>query len=172
VFWLSKPPYVRWLAAAAVVLAAVAWDLSGRRMESFPFAAVEISAGRVIDSEDIEWRDVPTGLMPLPDLSQPTTSRHVTRGEPITASAVSSETSIPDGWWAIPVALPAIAVSGAMVRLVVVESGFSVDGIVVAASERDLLSLADAGLVAVPGDAAETVARAAADGGVTVLVRP
>jgi hypothetical protein len=55
---------------------------------------------------------------------------------------------------------------------VVVEPPLAVEGVVVAVGGRDLLSVADAGLVAVPGESADAVARAAAEGGVVALVEP
>jgi SAF domain len=172
VFWLSRPPYLRWLAAAAILAAAVAWDLAGRRSEPFPFAARPIAPGELIGGDDVAWRDLPVGLMEVPDLAAATASRPIGSGEPITTGSVGGDTAIPAGWWAVPLALPAAAVPGTEVRIVVIEPAATVDGVVVATGDRDLLTVADAGLVAVPGEAAEAVARAAASGGVTVLLRP
>ena len=56
--------------------------------------------------------------MTLPDLSDPVAARDVPAGEPIVPSAVSGATTIPEGWWSVPVPLPATAVPGTPVHLV------------------------------------------------------
>jgi SAF domain len=172
VFWLTRPPYLRWIAATGILVGAAAWDFGGRRTEAFPFAAADIAARQEITEDLIEWRQVPAGLLALPDLTEPIASHDIDSGDPVTAAAVGDGGSIPSAWWAVPIALPASAVPGTEVRLVIIEPPLTVDGIVVISGERDLLSISDAGLVAVPEEAAESVARAAVDGGVVVLLKP
>ncbi len=47
-FWLARPPYLRWAAAAAVVVAALVWDLRGTGDILYPFAARAIAGGAAI----------------------------------------------------------------------------------------------------------------------------
>lgn len=171
-FWLTRPPYLRWVAAGLVVIAAFLWDLRGRSGVPFPFAARALETGETIDDHAVEWRTVPRGLMNQPDLSAATAGRDIGRGEPITAAATGSGPTIPEGWWSVPVTLPASAVPGRAVRLVVTAPPQDIDGIVVAAGRDDLLGGSEIGLVAVPAEAARIVAVAAMDGTLLVLVQP
>jgi SAF domain len=171
VFWLTRPPYLRWAAAVVLFLAALMWDLHGRGGVSYPFAARPIDAGASLGEEDVEWRTVPDGLFVMPDLSAPVATRPIAAGEPILPSFVDESAGIPEGWWAVPVALPAAATRGASVRLIA-PGGVETDGIVVAVGSSDLLSFSDAGLVAVPPDHAATVAAAAIEGTLIVLIAP
>ncbi|GMQ85058.1 MAG: hypothetical protein BMS9Abin07_0623 [Acidimicrobiia bacterium] len=171
-FWLTRPPYLRWAAAAVLVVAALAWDLRGRSGVSHPFAAEPISAGAQITEQDVEWRTVPRGMLAMPDLSAPIATRAIAPGEPILPSAVDAGGGIPEGWWAVPVALPSAAQVGAAVRLITTDTGVESEGIVVAVGSTDLLSIADAGLVAVPPDRARLIATASAEGTLIVLVAP
>jgi len=169
---MSRPPYLRWAAAAALLIGAFAWDLRGTRSEPFPFAAADIESGEPIEDAAVDWRDTPIGLMAIPDLAAPYASRSIAAGEPITRSAVATEPGIPDGWWAVPVALPTAAHAGTRVRLVLFEPVLTVDGIVVVAATDGMLTFGESGLVAVPGEFADAVGRAAAEGSLTVLVEP
>ena len=66
-FWLTRPPYLRWAAAAAVVVAAFLWDLRGSSDILYPFATSAIAAGATIHgvyppdertlAEYEEWRN-------------------------------------------------------------------------------------------------------------------
>ena len=176
-FWLTRPPYLRWAAAALLLIAAMAWDLRGRTGVPYPFAAHRIAAGTAIGEDDVEWRTVPSGVLVSPDLRSPDlavpiASRAIDAGEPILPSAIEAGKGIPDGWWSVPVTLPAAAVPGSRVRLITTEGRVESDGIVVAAGSTDLLSISGAGLVAVPPQHATAVATAAVDGSLIVLIAP
>ena len=171
-FWLARPPYLRWAAAAAVVVAALLWDLRDSGDILYPFAASAIAAGAAITETDVEWRHVPEGSMTVPDLSDPVAARDVPAGEPIVPSAVSEAATIPAGWWAVPVPLPATAVPGTRVHLVDASSGVETDGIVVTAGSDDLMSFDESGMAAVPPDAATLIAIAAQEGTLVVLLEP
>ena len=171
-FWLTRPPYLRWVAAAAVVLAAVLWDLRGRAEAPYPFAASAIAAGTPITESMVEWRSLPEGAMPIPDLSSPVAARDLPVGEPIVPSAISEPTVIPDGWWSVAVPLSTGAVAGTPVRLIDTATGIESDGIVVVAGTDDLMSIDTSGLVAVPPEAATTIAIAAREGSLVVLLVP
>ena len=171
-FWLTRPPYVRWAAAAAVVVAAFLWDLRGSSQILYPFASTAIAAGAPITETEAEWRRIPDGTMTLPDLRNPVAARDLPAGEPIVPSAVSGAMAIPDGWWSVPVPLPATALPGTTVHLVDATSGFETDGIVVAAGSNDMLSFEQSGMAAVPPDAATLIAIAASEGTLVVLLQP
>ena len=120
----------------------------------------------------VEWRSLPEGAMALPDLSSPVAARDLPAGEPIVPSAVSETTAIPDGWWSVPVPLSTRAVAGTPVRLIDTASRIESDGIVVAAGTDELMSIDTSGMVAVPPEAATTVAIAAREGTLVVLLVP
>jgi len=172
VFWLTRPPYLRWAAAAAIVIAAFLWDLRGSADVLYPFAAGPIAAGTPITDPDVEWRSLPEGAISMPDLVDPVAARDLVAGEPIVPSAVTRTSIIPDGWWSVPVALPVAAPPGTRARLVGTDPIFETDGIVVSAPGEDLLSFSETGMVAVPPDAATVVAVAARDGTLIVLLDP
>jgi len=172
VFWLTRPPYLRWAAAVLLIVAALIWDLRGRTGTPYPFAARPIARGAVIGETDLEWKTVPNGVLSMPDLSALIAARAIAEGEPILPSAVDTDGGTPEGWWAVPVALPAAAAVGARVRLIATDSGVESEGLVVATGSTDLLSISDAGLVAVPPENAATIATASVAGDLIVLVEP
>ncbi len=171
-FWLTRPPYLRWAAAVAIVVAALAWDMRGSTEMLYPFASSSIAAGSTITDAQVEWRSLPAGVMTMPDLSDPIAARNLAEGEPIVPSAISNEAAIPEGWWAVPVGLPASAVAGTRVLLVATASGLETEGIVVTAGSDDLLSYEASGMVAVPQGVATTVALESHEGSLVVLVDP
>ncbi|MEA3510020.1 MAG: SAF domain-containing protein [Actinomycetota bacterium] len=169
---MTRPPYVRWVVAAAIVVAALVWDLKGSAQVLYPFASTAIAAGTPITDSEVAWRSVPEGTMEMPDLTDPVASRDVAAGEPIVPSAVSGVSMIPDGWWSVPVPLPTVAIPGSRVRLVGVETEFETDGIVISGGGDELLSFSESGLVAVPPAYAAVVAIASRDGTLIVLLDP
>jgi hypothetical protein len=172
VFWLTRPPYIRWAVAAAIVIGARVWDQQGSTQVLYPFASTAIAAGTPITDSQVTWRNVPDGAMEMPDLTDPIASRDVAAGEPIVPSAVSGVSMIPDGWWSVPIPLPSVAIPGTTVRLVGTETSFETDGIVVSVAGDELLSFSESGLVAVPPGFAAVVAIASRDGTLIVLLDP
>lgn len=169
--WMSKPPYLRWFAAGAVILAAFVWDLSNRATTPYPFAATDLVRGSLISGEAIEWRDAPTGVFAIPDLNQATASVDIAEGDPITRSVLGSSISIPQGWWSVPIALPPATTSGVTIR-VVLPNGDSVSGIVMQAATSDNFGALGTATVAFPSGAAELVAQMAALGELVILIEP
>lgn len=170
VFWLTRPPYLRWAAAAALIVAALMWDLRSSAEVLYPFTSRAVTAGARITETEVEWRRMPEGAMALPDLSDPIASRDLPAGEPILPSAVSATMVIPEGWWSVPVPLPTTAVPGTAVHLIDTISELETDGIVVTAGSDDLLSFEQSGMVAVAPEAAAHVAIAAREGTLVVLL--
>jgi hypothetical protein len=171
VLWLGRPPYLRWFAAAALVAAALVWDVSERSTEPFPFAAAELSRGQAIVPDDVEWRQIPVGSLTQPHLEGATAAVAIAAGDPIVGSLISDASTVPLNSWAVPVPLPLGAVQGTSVNLVF-SDGTDVLGIIVQPATEDSLGFTTEGLVAVEGVAANAVALAAANGDLVVLIQP
>ncbi len=168
---LTKPPYLRWLAALALFVVAVAWDLSGRATEAVPFAVRDIEQGSWIDSEDVEWRQLPRGSVDLAMLEGARAATAILAGDPITRSVTAVGSLVPRDWWSVPVDLPTGVAAGTAVRLVL-PGGTTADGIVAIAPSDDMFTGAPTGAVAVPEDVVARVAEASAAGLLLVLIAP
>jgi len=168
---LSKPPYLRWAAAGAIVLIALIWDLSGRATQRVPFAAQPIESRAIITESAVEWESVPDGLFPVLAPVGATAAIALAPGDPISPSVLTSGVVVPSDWWTVPVATPAAAVPGVQVRLVLPD-GQAVTGVVVEPSREDSFGIQSAGLVAVPPEVADSIGLAAAAGQLIVLYSP
>jgi len=167
--WLAHPPYLRWFAAGAIVLAAIAWDLSKRQTQPYPFASGTITSGDPFTDDVVEWRDVPVGIFTVPDLAGTSARVDLAPGTPITESVVSRLAPLPTGWWSIPVDLPVGTAPGLAVR-VVMPDGRGIAGVVIRPAIRDTFGSVEPGVVGFPPEAADAVARLAARGELVVLV--
>jgi hypothetical protein len=166
--------------AATLILAAAVVDLTGRATERYPFAADPIVAGAALTVADIEWRDIPRGLLPTPpDIADGTgpadsaglaAAHDIAPGEPITPSHVTTGEVIPDGWWSVPVDLPEGVATGTAVRLVATEPQVDGAGVVARPTASGPFAVTSPGLVAVPPELAGAVARASAGGTLLVLI--
>ncbi len=168
---LSRPPYVRWAAAILAVVAAIAWDLSDRRTEPYPFAAVAIGRGEPITDAVVQWREVPRGLLADPGLSGGSAATAIEAGDPLTPTVVTNAARIPDGWWSVPLSLPRGVAVGTRVRLTFLDGEF-VDGVVSLAPSEDSFGLEVTGAVAVPEPQAAATAIAAATDSLLVVIAP
>ena len=169
-FWLERPPLLRWLAAALVLVGSVALDLTGNATEPFPFVTTAVARGDPIDAAALEWRDVPVGLLGEPADTTGVATRNLAPGEPLVGGAVTGVRAVPGGWWAVPVELPESARAGMPVRLVALEPALDVEGVVAETARTGAFAVARPGLVAVPPDTAGAVAQAAAGGRLVVLL--
>jgi hypothetical protein len=173
VYWLPRPPYLRWAAAALLVLGAFAWDQRSPATELRPFAARALTAGEAIEASAVAWRQVPAGLLPSPDLSSATAAVDLAAGDPLVAGVLRRGAAIPEGWWEIPVAIGAHADAGDEVMLVILDPPASITGLVVTPQQGDAYSLDyRPAVVAVPGEEAARVATAAAAGTLVAAVAP
>jgi len=173
VYWLPRPPYLRWAAAALLLLGALAWDLRGPAVEMRPFAARSLQAGDAVDASAVEWREVPAGLLPAPDLAGVTAAVDLAPGDPLVDAVLSGGVAVPRGWWKVPVAVGIYAAAGDSVMLVVTSPPTTVEGLVVSPQQGDAYSLDfRPAVVAVPGDSAALVAAAAAAGSLVAAVAP
>jgi hypothetical protein len=157
-----------------VCLVAVAmWiDLRDEPRQSQPFAAADLAAGQRIPAHLVEWREIPRGLMTLPDLRDAVAVRPLERGDPITASAVAGHQPPPRDWWSVELPLPEGTTAGARARVVVDDPPLATEAIVVSVERPGAFDTTATGLVAVPARYADALARAAARNGAIVLVAP
>lgn len=172
-YWLQPPPYLRWAAAATLVIGAFLWDLRGTPSVPHPFAADEIAAGSPLGEADVVWRSLPRGAFPIPDLAAAVTAVDLSPGDPISAAVLTGAAPIPEGWWAIPLDVSDRAGPGDRVLLVVVDPPMTLSGIVVESASGDAMSLSRRpALVAVPATDAAVVAAAGAAGLLVTAIRP
>lgn len=166
-FWLSRPPYLRWALAALILVTGAILEIRPTQTVPHPFAAGTLGVGEVVDETQVVWRDVPVGLF-APVHLPVTASRLIIAGEPVLAGAgtTSADTGIPEGWWAIELEIPAGASPGMRVRVVTPSGG--AEGVIVEVRDGDFGERS--GLIAVPEVAADTVATAVLDATVAVLV--
>lgn len=155
-----------------IVVAALLWDLREGAAEPYPFAGRDLAAGETIEADDIEWRDLPGGVLSVPETEGTTAAVPIARGEPLTRPLLTLDAGYPDDWWAVPVVLSAAAAPGSAVRLVILEPPMTVDGVVARPGTDDPFSLDSTGLVAVPAEVAAKVAAAAIDGNLVALTKP
>lgn len=166
-FWLSRPPYLRWLFAALIVVGGLVAELLPDRTARHPFAIDHVAVGQSVDHSDVVWREVPDGLL-APVILPHVAERAIRPGEPLLAggNGAGGQGDIPAGWWAVELDLPAGARPGMAVRVVTASGTF--DGIVAQVRDGDFGERT--GLVALPGDHADRVAPAVLDRAVIVLL--
>jgi hypothetical protein len=151
------------------MVAAALWlELRPEPIAEHPFAIVEIARGDPIGAENTEPRSVAEGLFqPLP--LDPVASRAIAAGSPVLVSDVAGDDTVPPGWWIVSVEVPPTARPGDGVRVVLVDTGRVVEGIVAAGPTLDPLG-GTPGAVAIPSDDAAVVAAAALEGRIALLI--
>ena len=167
--WFEPFPLGRWALVILVALVAAYVEFRPDPTVDQAFAIVAIEPGDTLDETNTEMRPVPSGLIETAEQGA-VASRPVDAGDPVLASdVVEASSTIPHGWWVVGVELPQGARSGDRVRLVVLDDGSEVEGVVAHAGSEDPFDAADGG-VAVPSDSASIVAKAASDGRLAVLI--
>lgn len=167
--WLQSPPWARWILSLLIAAAALWIELRPEQTIAHPFALEDISAGTVVDHTNTEVRQMPVGAMGPVELGQ-TALDSIEAGNPILASDLGdSHQVVPSGWWAIEISLPSGAQSGDPARLVVLDGGVVVDGVVITPASDDPLG-SGVGMVAIEPEQAAEVARAAAEGRAAVMI--
>jgi hypothetical protein len=173
VYWLPRPPYLRWAAAVLLVLGALAWDLRSPAVELRPFASRPVRAGEALDQSAVAWREVPAGLLAAPDLEGVTAAVDLAAGDPLVAAVLHRGVAVPEGWWELTVAVGPNAAAGDDVMLVILDPPATIPGLVVSPQQGDAYSLDyRPAVVAVPADSAALVAAAAAAGTLVAAVAP
>lgn len=167
--WFQPFPWGRWALVVLVACVAAYVEFRPDSTTEVPFATIGIAPGDPIDESNTEMRPVPLGLFDGADRGDVAT-RHTPAGAPVLASSVGEEGRlVPPGWWVVAVTLPDGAQVGEEVRLVLLDSGEEVTGVVAHPGADDPFAAADGG-VAVPPESSAEVARAGADGRLAVLI--
>jgi hypothetical protein len=147
-------------------------ELSDRATTPHPFVSVDIAAGTVLTADDVEWRDVPGGVLVAPEFEGLMAAIDLRAGTPLLESLLRSREATPTDWWAVPVPLPPAIPAGADVQLVLTLTGERVPGRILTAAVDTGFGFEDPGLVAIPPDQVAAVASAAATSDLVVAVRP
>ena len=167
---MTSPPWLRWFAAASIVLLAAYLDLRPPSGVEYPYAADTAAPGQTVP---VEWRIVPVGILPSPDVDlSGRAARHIAAGDPLVEGSLRIGEPTPAGWWATPAALPAGAEVGTQVLIVVHSPPMQALGIVVQAGTGGGFGGERDGLVAVSPESAAAVATALAGQQATVLIEP
>lgn len=168
--WLLRPPYLRYVAAAALIVGALWLDLRPSPDVDHPFLAADVPAGAPIEARDIDWRSVPANILPVVE-PDGIAAADIPAGTPLVPALLTTAPAIPTGWFALEIPVPDLATPGTSVRIVVDAQSW-IDGVVIALADGsgDFLSQGRNALVAIPGDAVAAVADAAGRGQVTVLL--
>ena len=166
--WLERPPWRRWLLAAILALLSIWVEVRPDTTVDHPFALVDIEVGDVLGPINTESRPVPAGMFTA--ISGDVATQHIARGDPVLATAVDAlDSSIPPGWWVISAEVPRTARRGSEVRIVLLDSGRVVAGIVTDEGDSDPFN-DSSGSIAVEPDTAAEVAMAAASGRIAVML--
>lgn len=167
--WFEPFPWGRWALVLLIAAGAVFVEFRPDPSIDSPFAVTAIDPGDTIDSSNTEMRSVPSDLFDGALLGS-VARRPIAAGDPVLASDVAaSDSSVPSGWWVVAVTLPDGAQPGDRVRLVLLDSGNEVEGVVAHPGSDDPFGAADGG-VAVPSAHSAEVALAAANARLAVLV--
>jgi hypothetical protein len=167
--WFQPVPWARWLLALLIAGVALYVEFRPDPTVDAPFATTAISRGEVIDNTNTEMRKVPAGLL---DTAEPgaVATRAIPPGAPVmSGDAGERDESVPTGWWVVGITLPDGAEVGDEVRLVLLDSGLEVSGVVAHPGSDDPFAAADGG-VAVPSESSADVAVASAGGRLAVLI--
>ena len=136
---------------------------------SHPFAIDEIDPGTVVDQSNTEGRPVPIGTFASVEMGM-TALESIAAGAPILSTDLGdAHNVVPSGWWVVEMSVPRGAQSGDACRLVLLDAGDVVEGVVVTAAVDDPLG-SGLGMIAVEPDPAAEVAAAAAEGRVAVMI--
>ncbi len=167
--WFEPFPWGRWILVGLLASFALYVEMRPEPSVELPFAAIDIAPGVVLDETNSEMKPVPAGLLEAAELGQ-VAAKPIPAGDPVLASAVGdAEPVVPPDWWVVAATLPIGAVPGDPVRLVLLDTGGQVDGVVAHPGSDDPFAAADGG-VAVPPASAADVAVAAASGRLAVLL--
>lgn len=167
---MTRPPYLRRLAAAAVFVMAIAIEFRPITTDRMPVALADLPAGTEVTDSDVRWFDVQPGLEPvrLPAVL----TDDVASGETISVSDLeTAPVPTPDDWLRIELPVPDATSNGN--RIVVVlppeVTGRPLSGVVVTPPSPSDFDGPTALVAFSPGDAV-LVARGLGAGQVTALL--
>jgi hypothetical protein len=167
---MARPPYLRRVGAAALVVAALWFELTPEPTVLHPFARASMNPGEALTLAKVEMRPVPPGLLTPVEVGGILTGP-IAAGEPLTPSVLGSAPSIPEGWWALELPVPSGVPAGSAVKLAVESDGRLrvVSGIVVRTGSPEDFDQPTA-LIAIPEQEVGPAAAAAMRGSVAVVV--
>jgi hypothetical protein len=167
--WLQPIPWARWAAATAIAAIALWVELAPNPSAEHPFAVIDIAQGDDLTASNVELRQVPAGLLPAVG-SGSVATRDIPAGTPLgPGDTAQPDAIVPAGWWVVATDLPPQSKRGDRVRIVLLDSGETVDGVVASTENGDPFAVGE-GAVAIPPDLAPEVARAVSEGRMVVLV--
>jgi hypothetical protein len=167
VYWLRRPPYLRWITAALLLTVGLMIEFRGGPTERYPFAANTISAGAPVDSS-VDWRTVPSGLLPeWTDAVGGIAKTAIAAGDPLLPSATATF-SVPSDWWSLAIPLPTTAPPGTPIRLVLDDPDAVVEGVLLEAGIETGFEMI--GMVAFAPSDASRVAAASGNGALVVMI--
>jgi len=167
--WFDPLPWGRWALVAIVAAFALYLEFKPDSTVEVPFAVFDIGPGEAIDETTTEPRRIPVDMLDGAELGDVASNR-VAAGDPVLLSDVDEDAAVvPAGWWVVGVTLPDGAAAGDDVRLVLLDTGEEVEGVIAHPGSDDPFAAADGG-VAVPAASSAAVALAAADRRLAVLV--
>ena len=167
--WLQPIPWARWASAVAIAAIALWVELGSEPVTRHPFALVDIPKGEVLSTANTELRPVPAGLLDSPGPGA-IAIRDIAADAPLLpGDAGDPGRLIPRAWWVVSTEIPPGAARGDPVRIVILDGGGVIEGVVASAETGDPFETG-IGAVAVPPDDAHEVARGAAEGRLVVLV--
>ena len=167
--WLQPRPWGRWIAVGLIASIAVWVEFRPDPMVDHQFATEDIRAGDLISASNTETRRVPAGLLDPPGPGD-IALRGIAIGSPILAADAGEVGSVvPEGWWILAIEVAPSARPGNPVKLVLLDTGVVVDGVVATPSSDDPFGVVTGG-VAVSAAVAGEVAVAAANGRIAILI--
>lgn len=165
-YWFRRPPYLRWIAAAAVLLLGLLLDSRTTPLVRYPFAESTIAAGTAIE-DHIAWREIPAGVLPVwPGTVSGNSATEIAANDPLLPSLVGDVT-IPTDWWAVALPLPSPVPPGTHVR-VVLGDGNVIEGVVIDGTIDTGFALS--GTVAFAATDAALVATAVSNDALVVMI--
>lgn len=169
--WLERPPVLRWIGAALLVLVAAWSELAPPPTTPAVFLTTDVAVGTPLDDSHVTRRQVPRGAV---ETVEPVgvAAADLRAGDPLVASMVA-EASIPAGWVLIEAPVPAHAAPGSEATGVIVGDGAApveFPALVVAAGAGDPFG-GSTGTLAVPAEWIGPAAAASAAGRLVVGVQ-
>ena len=170
--WLSRPPFLRWLAAAAVIAIAAWSEFAPQPVSEIAVLNRDIAAGTPLTDEMVDVRRMPDpGFSTVEPHGIAATSLRA--GDPLIASMLT-EIAVPSGWVALDAELPSGARPGAQATGVILaaEAGQATEtfpAVIVEASNDDAFGTGT-GTVAVPPEWIAAAGAAAAGGRLVIGV--
>lgn len=169
--WLARPPLLRWLAAAVLVLIAAWTELAPPPASEQFFLTEDVPAGTPLEPHHVERRTVANGVI---DTVEPSgvAATDLRAGDPLLAS-MSTDTIVPEGWVIIEAAVPAHASPGAGATAIILgreSAPVQFPAVVVRQGGSDPFE-GGQGVIAVPPDWTGPAAGASAEGRLVIGVQ-